>query len=503
MDVPKLSLPKIIGDPVHGPIPLTTLEYDLLQLPTLNRLHYVKQTATAYLTFPGSVTTRFSHVIGALHVGHQIITQLIQNTSDDYYDELFKKSKKEFIIKSVRLACLFHDIGHGPFSHSAERAMLEVTKLYHKKEISEAKKLFMEDEDDIPIHEFFSYKLVNSGEIAKTIKQHSQGGENLLKSISSLLVKAPITYAKKYPQGYSILRKIISSQLDADRMDYLLRDSLMSGVQFGRTDITRIINNMSIVKRKRPGKFEIAIHARALGNVEDMLDARFKMYKWFYQHHAVTATNALIRRAIERIIHEREEIAELFHWTSYAEGKSTDENVLSIIKKFVSRKSSYHKFFGIVDRRYLPISVFKHIMDYSSMIEKIKEESDLFEDNKVVLSKINSFFLEKSPPLLKEMFEDKGNPLRDIYVFSEDFPRKPYEPLSEKNTILIFGTSKDDKLRELTTISPYAVKINEEWEDFPNLFVFYLIPNRRKRESSREEVRTVRNIIAQAVARSQ
>lgn len=62
-----LETPKIIGDPIHGYIRLTDLEYDLLQLPTLNRLHYVHQTAAAYLTFPGSITTRFSHVIGALY----------------------------------------------------------------------------------------------------------------------------------------------------------------------------------------------------------------------------------------------------------------------------------------------------------------------------------------------------------------------------------------------------------------------------------------------------
>jgi HD superfamily phosphohydrolase len=59
----KVQYPKIIGDPIHGYIPLTKLEYDILQLPTLNRLHYIRQNSLAFLAFPGSVTTRFSHVI--------------------------------------------------------------------------------------------------------------------------------------------------------------------------------------------------------------------------------------------------------------------------------------------------------------------------------------------------------------------------------------------------------------------------------------------------------
>lgn len=503
--VPRLDAPKVIGDPVHGQIHISNLEYDILQLPTLNRLHQVKQTATAYLTFPGSVTTRFSHIVGALHVGDLTIRRLLQNSPKTYFDELFKDLSIDFIIKTVRLACLFHDVGHGPFSHSAERAMVRVMKKYHVQEIPEVKRLFPlgedETEEDLPIHEFFSYKLVTNGEIKTTIKNCIEGGTEMVKSVSALLVKSHIGYAKEYSDGYSILRKIISSQIDADRMDYLLRDSLMSGVQFGQTDIFRIINNMAIKKRPKLGKYEIAIHARALGNIEDMLDARFKMYKWFYQHHAVTNTNALIKRAIEKIILERKSIANLFHWSSYASGESTDENILSIILELIKKKkNTYARFIGLFDRRYLPVSVFKHTLDYVSMIGKIKETTELQEDDKAIHNKIQSFFTQKSQPGLKTMLEKRGT-LKDAYVFSENFPRTPYQPLSGKNTILIYGTSKDEGLRELTTLSPYSVKINEEWKDFPSLRVYYLIPDKTK-IFSQKYVKDVRNVIAESIARS-
>jgi len=155
----KIPTSKIIGDPIHGYIPLTNLEYDLLQLPAMNRLHHIHQTAMAYLIFPGSVTTRFSHVVGASYIGDKICCQLLSTLEKDgYFTELFPElPDAEFIVKAVRLACLFHDIGHGPFSHSAEDAMYKVTKDKNSEEIDLAKDLFLSEGkvEDVPIHEFF------------------------------------------------------------------------------------------------------------------------------------------------------------------------------------------------------------------------------------------------------------------------------------------------------------------------------------------------------------
>src|SRR5919106_6587580 len=107
-----LDYPKIIGDPIHGYIPLTRCEYNLLQLPVTNRLHHIKQNSLAFLVFPGSVTTRFSHVIGALHVGGKLASQILSRVGEEEFWELFPEiPSPEFIIKSVRLACLMHDIG--------------------------------------------------------------------------------------------------------------------------------------------------------------------------------------------------------------------------------------------------------------------------------------------------------------------------------------------------------------------------------------------------------
>ena len=105
-----LEYPKIIGDPIHGYVPLTKLEYNMLQLPTLTRLHFIRQNALACFVFPGAVTTRFSHVVGALHTGGKLINQLLSGISKKDFKILFSDIDPNLVVKAVRLACLFHDI---------------------------------------------------------------------------------------------------------------------------------------------------------------------------------------------------------------------------------------------------------------------------------------------------------------------------------------------------------------------------------------------------------
>lgn len=504
MDIPRLDLPRVIGDPVHGQIPLSQLEHDILQLPTLNRLHYIKQTATAYLTFPSSVTTRFAHVVGALYMGNIIIEQLLHTLDKKEYRKIFHPLPIDFIIKSVRLACLFHDVGHGPFSHSAEHIMYKITKS-KRGEIEEAKKLFNWSKDkkdeELPIHEYFSYKLITNGEIRDTITNHKDGGKDLVESVSSLIVKSNnLKFPKKYPEGYSILRKIISSQLDADRMDYLLRDSWMSGVKFGQTDVNRIINNMTIKKRDGSGSYEIVIHARALGSVEDMLDARLKMYKWFYQHHTVTATNTLIEDAIELLIERNNSLAKLFHWSSYSTGDSTDEHILSTLLNLVKTDKDFKKFKGLIDRRYIPVSIFKQPHDYKTLIDQIKRFTGIEETDDSLRERLKKFWNIPRPTKLMKIINKKPDIPKSLYLLSKNLPRaSPYKRISPSDSIL-FYTKNDKKLRELTTLSPYSVKINDEWVKFPSLFVFYVIPNVQKTEAEQRYKSFIVESLAKAIA---
>lgn len=486
--------PKVIGDPVHGYVRLTNLEYNLLQLPTMNRLHHIHQTAAAYLTFPGSVTTRFSHVVGALDIGGEIIETLMEKLEENDFKKLFpglesKNSSVEFLIKSIRLACLFHDIGHGPFSHSAEDAMLEVVRKYHSNDLDEAKQLFDEtDESKIPIHEYYTYKLITNGEISDTILSSE---DELRDFTADLIVKSEnSSISKENPLGYKIIRNIVSSQLDADRMDYLLRDSLMSGVQFGQIDIERIIQNMAIVKNRK-GAYHLAIHERALGNIEEMLDARFKMYRYFYNHHTVVLTNELLKFAIDKLINESKEIAELFYWQSYATGNSTDVHILDLLRKHVEEEN-YLKTKGLIDRRFLPVSIFKSTPDLTRFIREINHSGGFHLDKETGDGMIQNFFQDANGEQKIQDRLDAENDLKDCEIFQAIVSLKPYQSFSSSDRVFLFR-EQEEELCELSSESRYFKIINQEWEKFKGFYLFYFVPGKKKTEfnSLKNRIRTI------------
>ena len=292
--------------------------------------------------------------------------------------------------------------------------------------------------------------------------------------------------------GYSLLRKLISSQLDADRMDYLLRDSAMSGVKFGVVDVDRIINNMKIVNNN------IAIHERALGAIEDMLDARYKMYRWVYSHHTNVILNELIGMAIDVLTGNDEQISELFHWSSYDKGYSTDSNILNHIAQHIT-DASYQRFRGIFDRRYLPVSLLKSTPELGRLVQRVAEISTIKESLEIVNKKIIGFFGNNGSSLLKNKLEEEDD-LKDCLIIQSDAKMKPYEPFSEKDKVYLYRDN-EKYLCELWSESGYFRKINEEWKSYHELYLYYLIPGKKKREFYNIKERLL-NIIAEEIGHS-
>jgi hypothetical protein len=367
--------------------------------------------------------------------------------------------------------------------------MLNVVKKHHSNEIEEAKKLFNGTDENIPIHEYYTYKLITNGEISEEIL--ARESDDLRDFVADLIVKSEISSVSKENQhGYSIIRRIVSSQLDADRMDYLLRDSLMSGVQFGQVDIDRIIQNMAIVKNKE-GVYQLAIHERALGNIEEMLDARFKMYRYFYNHHTVVVTNELLGFAIDELINESKEIADLFHWSSYVDGYSTDGHILDLLRERVD-KENYLRTKGLVDRRFLPISIFKSTPDLGRLIREINHLSGITLDKGIGDENIRSFFRDGGGENKIQQKLESNDKLKDCEIFQSTVIMKPYEPFSPIDRVYLFRDQGED-LCELYSESTYFQKINEEWKKFKGLYLFFYIPGKMKKDfqSLKEEIRSI------------
>lgn len=181
-----------IRDPLHGTVVLSELEEKILDTPSMQRLRGIRQLAAAYLVYPGANHTRFEHSIGTLFLADRICREL--------------KLPAEKAAK-VRLAALLHDVGHTAFSHEAETILMR----------------------HIGNHEEIGEKMVQSGEIADILS-----GSYSAKEIA-LLPRTP-------------LGEIITSDIGADRMDYLLRDSHYTGVAYGVIDADRICSTLSLAK---------------------------------------------------------------------------------------------------------------------------------------------------------------------------------------------------------------------------------------------------------------
>jgi HD superfamily phosphohydrolase len=239
-----------IRDPVHGYVKLTEVERDLIDTSFVQRLRRVHQLAGSYLVYPGAVHTRFEHVLGAMHVAGQIAESLAP-TSGIGPDQ----------VQEVRIAALLHDVGHGPFSHMYEEVLAERTDVTHE-DISQR----------IVLETSIRDVLERNGFSAKKMSAFAVGKQN------------------RRPR---FMNEIIAGGLSADIMDYLLRDSYFTGVEYGKVDIRRVIDSLQVAEGR------LAVENAALYAFEALLLARYEMFKAVYFHRTVRAAELMLVQSMK------------------------------------------------------------------------------------------------------------------------------------------------------------------------------------------------------------
>jgi len=236
----------VIKDPVHGTMQFTDTEdkwiKPFIDSPFLQRLRFIRQMGMGDFIFPGAVHTRFSHSIGCCYVASQIAHKIRLSDSDR---------------QLVMIACLLHDIGHGPFSHTFEGIFYD--KLIHHEDWTP---YFLDDYRQSGFFERYNQQNPN----------HPLYEENF-EIIANMIMH--------YPVENRVLADIVSSQLDADRLDYLLRDNHFCGVQYGQFDLRWMLHCLSIVETEM-GK-RLGINYKGIGAVEHYLMARRQMIRNIYQ----------------------------------------------------------------------------------------------------------------------------------------------------------------------------------------------------------------------------
>lgn len=258
-----------VRDPVHNFIHLRDVEIKLLGTPLLQRLRGIRQLAMANLVYPGALHTRFDHTLGVCHVAGMMAERLELNANDT---------------ELVRLAALLHDLGHGPFSHVSEYAL----EIYADRNVLPA------EQKKEKIHEVITAHLIrNDQNIQRYISEDRRN------QIVQLLSTG---------HGAPILRSIVSGPLDADKQDYLLRDSRFCGVQYGVFDLHQL--HRSMVKVGNADEHELMISPDGVHALEQFVLAKYYLTTNVYRHRVRLISDQMIVRAILLGI-EVDELAEL------------------------------------------------------------------------------------------------------------------------------------------------------------------------------------------------
>ncbi len=239
-----LNKKKIFNDPIYGFVTIPDeMHFEIIEHPYFQRLRRIKQVSLTTMVYPSANHTRFAHSLGTMHLMRHAI-HLLRGKGYDISDEE---------LRSASIAILLHDSGHGPFSHALENRIMRCTS-----------------------HE----------ELSLLVMQH------LNQELNGCFDEAIAIFNGTHPKKF--LTKLISSQLDVDRIDYLKRDSFFTGVTEGSINAERLLDMMEIVDN------DLAIESKGVYSVESFIVARRIMYWQVYMHKAVLSAEYMLMKIIKR-----------------------------------------------------------------------------------------------------------------------------------------------------------------------------------------------------------
>jgi HD superfamily phosphohydrolase len=244
----------VVRDPIHGMVELSPDEWKAVDTPVFQRLRFIRQLALTYLVYPSALHTRFEHSIGVRYVANALANRL--------RGDLKLKAEDLTVLNG---AALLHDVGHGVFSHVSEQVIDELS-------------------GTSGVHEAVSAHIMRTSDDLHT----ALGKEVCERAADLVALKGPRT----------ALGDIVSGPTDADKLDYLLRDSHFAGVNYGRYDLGRITDSARVIS---PGaaQTQLGFDAGGLWAVEELLVARHHMHRQVYGHKTRLATDIMVTRALK------------------------------------------------------------------------------------------------------------------------------------------------------------------------------------------------------------
>lgn len=241
---------KVLKDPVHDEILFDSpLIWALVNTPAVQRLRRIRQLGTSYMTYHGAEHTRFAHSLGAYETMRRVLLHM-ERECDWPRDERDRQL--------ALCAALLHDVGHGPFSHTFE-SILDVH------------------------HEAWTYRII----------VEDKGLRAVLDEVDSDFADDLVAVLSKTGR-FPAIESLVSSQLDVDRMDYMLRDAMATGVSYGQFELTRLIRSLTLLDG------QVYVKRLSLHTVEQYLLARYFMYVQVYLHPVTVGSDVLVEKILTR-----------------------------------------------------------------------------------------------------------------------------------------------------------------------------------------------------------
>ncbi len=354
-----------INDPIHGFIGLTEIEAKVINSVPYQRLRRIKQLSGGHFVYPTAEHTRFGHCIGAMYLAGMVGKRLLGGLG-----------LGNDTLQEVRIAGLLHDVGHGPFSHVFEESLIEQRGWNHE-------------------------------DVTEWIIRKSELGDLLEDGGVSKNRIANLVRGRRKRKTDSIVSSIVAGQVDADKMDYLIRDSFYCGVNYGLVDIHRLISSME-ASSDLVLQFDLA----ARGALESFLVARYEMFLNVYYHKTVRSVEIML----VKMMNAANSVLNLTGFSTPEEFLVLDDmSLISQIRRIDPTESEDAKeavkMVNMLDSRVL----------YKSAFEKVLHTEDRFVSKVLTKRKVRESIEE-------EIADVAGVSSDEVIVDVPTLPSVPYNP---------------------------------------------------------------------------